>query len=44
MQAESRQIHVGNGWGGVKRCQYIPQLANVLRAYAARVILFKKPF
>src|ERR1035441_9649611 len=44
MQPEPRQIHVGNGWGGVKRCQNIPQLSNMFRAYAARVVLFKKPF
>jgi hypothetical protein len=44
MQPESRQIHVGNGTGGVKRRQNIPQLANVFRVYAAWVVLFKKPF
>jgi len=44
MQPEPRQIHVSNGWGRVKRCQDIPQLANMFRVYAARVVLFKKPF
>src|SRR5664280_1463983 len=44
MQPEPRHVHMGNGWGGVKRCQNIPQLANMFRAYAARVVLFKKPF
>jgi hypothetical protein len=43
MQPEARQIHVANGSGGVKGRQNIPQLANVIRAYAARVVLFKKP-
>ncbi len=44
MQPEPRQIHVGNGSGGVKRCQNIPQLANMFRVNATRVVLFKKPF
>jgi hypothetical protein len=44
MQPEPRQIHVVNGSSGVKRCQNIPQLANMLRVYAARVVLFKKSF
>jgi hypothetical protein len=44
MQPESRQIHMGNGWGGMKRCQNIPQLAHMFRVYAARVVLLKKPF
>jgi hypothetical protein len=35
---------MGNGWGSVKRRQNIPQLAGVFRVYAARVVLFKKPF
>jgi hypothetical protein len=43
MQPEPRQIHVVNGSSGVKRCQNIPQLANMFRVYAARVVLFKKP-
>jgi hypothetical protein len=44
MQPESRQIHVVNVSSGVKRCQNIPRLANMFRVYAARVVLFKKPF
>ena len=44
MQPEPRQIHVRNALGGVKRCQNIPQLANMFRVYAARVVLFRKPF
>ena len=44
MQPEPRQIHVGNGAGGVKRRQNIPQLANMFRVYAARMALFKEPF
>src|ERR1035438_567174 len=44
MQPEPRQIHVSNGAGGVKRCQNIPQLADMFRVYAARVVLFKKLF
>jgi hypothetical protein len=44
MQAEPGQVHVGNGWGGVKRRQNIPQLANMFRVYAAWVIVFKEPF
>jgi hypothetical protein len=43
MQQEPRHVHVGNGRGSVKRCQNIPKLANMLRVYAARVALFKKP-
>jgi hypothetical protein len=43
MQPEPRHVHVSNGWGSVKRCQNIPQLANMFRVYAARVALFKKP-
>ena len=35
---------MGNGSGGVKRRQNIPQLADVFRVYAARVVPFKKPF
>jgi hypothetical protein len=35
---------MGNGWGGMKRCQNIPQLANMAGVYAARVVLLKKPF
>jgi hypothetical protein len=35
---------MGNGWGSVKRRQNIPQLASVFGVYAARVVLFKKPF
>jgi hypothetical protein len=38
MQPEPRQIHVVNGSSGVKRCQNIPQLANMFRVYAARVV------
>jgi len=44
MQPGPRQIHVVNGSSGVKRCQNIPQLANMFRVYAARIVLFKKPF
>ena len=44
MQPEPRQIHVVNGSSGVERCQNIPQLANMFGVYAARVVLFKKPF
>ncbi len=44
MQPEPRQIHVGNGSDGVKRCRNIPQLANMLRVNATRIVLFKKPF
>jgi hypothetical protein len=35
---------MGNGRGCVKRRQNIPQLADMFRVYAARVVLFKKPF
>jgi len=28
----------------VKRCQNIPQLTNMFRIYAARIVQFKKPF
>jgi hypothetical protein len=44
MQPEPRHVHMGNGWGGMKRCQNIPQLANMVGVYAARVVLLKKPF
>jgi len=44
MQSEPRQIQVGDGSGGVKRRQNIPKLADVFRVYAARVVLFRKPF
>jgi hypothetical protein len=44
MQPEPRHVHMGNGWGSVKRRQNITQLADVFRVYAARVVLFKKPF
>src|ERR1700687_1554954 len=44
MQPEPRHIHMGNGWGSVKRRQNIPQLANMLRVYAPRIAFFKKPF
>jgi len=44
MQPEPRHVHMGNGWGGVKRCQNIPQLTNMFRIYAARIVQFKKPF
>jgi hypothetical protein len=44
MQPKRRQFHVGNRRGGVKRCQDIPQLADMFRVYAARVVPFKKPF
>jgi hypothetical protein len=43
MQLEPRHVHMGNGWGGVKRRQNIPQLANVFRVYATWVVLFKQP-
>jgi hypothetical protein len=35
---------MGNRWGGVKRCQNIPQLANMFGVYAARVVLLKSRF
>jgi hypothetical protein len=35
---------MGNGSGGVKRCQNIAQLTNMFRVYAARVVVLKKPF
>jgi hypothetical protein len=35
---------MGNGSGGMKRCQNIPQLANMVWVYTARVVLFEKPF
>lgn len=38
------QIHVGNGSGHVPRHQNIPQLGDMFRVYAARVVLFKQPF
>ena len=44
MQPEPRQVHVDNGRGGVKRRQNIPQLPDMFRVYAARVVLFKEPF
>jgi hypothetical protein len=44
MQPEPRHIHMGNGWGCVKRYQNIPELADMIRVYADRVVLFKKPF
>jgi hypothetical protein len=44
MQPESRQVHVGNRRGGMKRRQNIPQLVGVFRVYLAWVVLFKKPF
>jgi hypothetical protein len=44
MQPESRQVHVSNRRGSMKRCQNIPQLFGVFRVYAAWVALFKKPF
>jgi hypothetical protein len=44
MQPEPWHVHMGNGWGSVKRRRNIPQLANMFRVYAARVVLFKKPF
>jgi hypothetical protein len=44
MQPEPRQIHVGDGWGGVKGSQNILRLANVFRVYTAWVVLFKQPF
>ena len=37
-------IHVVNGSSGVKRRQDIPQLADMFRVYAARLVLFEKPF
>ena len=42
MQPESRQVDMGNGWGGVQRRQNIPQLANMLRVYAAWIVVFKE--
>jgi len=42
MQPESRQVHVGNRRGGMKRRQNIPKLANMFRVYAAWIIVFKE--
>ena len=42
MQAEARQIHMGDGGSSVKRRQNIPQLADMVRIYAARVVMFKE--
>ena len=44
MQPEPRQIHVGDGWGSVKRCQDISRLTSMVRIYSARIVLLKKPF
>jgi len=44
MQSKSRQIHVGNGWGGVERRQDIPNLVNVFRVNPTWIVVFKKPF
>jgi hypothetical protein len=44
MQPESRQIHMGDGRSGVKRCQNIPQLFEMFRTHAARIVLLKEPF
>jgi hypothetical protein len=44
MQPEPRHVHMGDGWGGMKRCQNISQLADMVGVYAARVVLLKKPF
>ena len=42
MRPKSRQVHMGNAGGGVKRRQNVPQFANVFRVYAARVVLFEQ--
>jgi hypothetical protein len=44
MQPKPRQVHMGNGRRGMERSQNIPQLGDVFPVYAARVVLFKKPF
>jgi hypothetical protein len=44
MQPESRQVHVGNCWSGVKRRQNIPKLANMFRVYAGWIVVFKELF
>ena len=44
MQAESRQVHMGNGGGGLKRGQNISQFADVFRVYAARIVVLEEPF
>jgi hypothetical protein len=44
MQPKPRHIHVFNGRRGMKRSQNIPQLVNVFRVNAARIVVFKKPF
>ena len=44
IQPEPRQIHVGDGWGSVKRCQDISRLTSMVRIYSARIGPLKKPF
>ena len=44
VQPESRQVHMGDGRGSVESHQNIPQLADVFRVYATRIVLFKEPF
>jgi hypothetical protein len=39
-----RQVHMVNGSSGVKGRQNIPQLADMFWVYAARVVLFERPF
>jgi hypothetical protein len=43
MQTESRKVHVGDRWSGMKRRQNIPQLVGMIRIYAAWVVLLKEP-
>ena len=42
MQPEPWHVHMGDGRGGMKRCQNISQLANMFRVNAARIVLLKK--
>jgi hypothetical protein len=44
MQPETRQVQMGNSWGSVKRRENIPQLGDMFRVYATRVVQFEKPF
>jgi hypothetical protein len=43
MQPKRRQVHVGNRRCGMKHSQNIPELPNMLRDYAAWVVLFEEP-
>jgi hypothetical protein len=44
MKPEPRQVHMGNGRGGVKCRQNIAQLAGMFRVNAGRIILLKQLF